>query len=302
MFQRSAGAPGRRTSWWIKETRPGRPELAAARRRRRCWHAASWPGPARGDRVMLVAENRPEWCVADLAILMAGGITVPAYTSPAPARSRLPRHCEARVVYPLGPALAKRLMPAAKKGTARVEPSRSATRRAWSRRSAAGSTGSTRSPRASRACHRSRRIARHRRHGLLDDTSGTGGRAQGRDAELRQPDDQHPRRPRLLEQIGLGDEVFLSSHPCPIPTRTRRARPCRSLWGPRSTGRGRRRSRPTWSSCPRSSPACRGSTRCCAGDHDRRHQAAWRGQAVPSRSRAWRAVLKTGSLPPHRDG
>src|SRR3546814_4401708 len=34
-----------------------------------------------GDRVVLVAENRPEWLVADLAIMAAGGITVPAYTT-----------------------------------------------------------------------------------------------------------------------------------------------------------------------------------------------------------------------------
>ncbi|GAB5348694.1 AMP-dependent synthetase/ligase [Alteriqipengyuania sp. 357] len=32
-----------------------------------------------GDRVMLVSENRPEWCIADLAIMAAGCITVPAY-------------------------------------------------------------------------------------------------------------------------------------------------------------------------------------------------------------------------------
>jgi len=34
-----------------------------------------------GDRVVLVAESRPEWLVADLAIVAAGGITVPAYTT-----------------------------------------------------------------------------------------------------------------------------------------------------------------------------------------------------------------------------
>ncbi len=34
-----------------------------------------------GDRVMLVSENRPEWCIADLAIMAAGCITVPAYTT-----------------------------------------------------------------------------------------------------------------------------------------------------------------------------------------------------------------------------
>ncbi|GAA4642310.1 AMP-dependent synthetase/ligase [Pontixanthobacter gangjinensis] len=32
-----------------------------------------------GDRVMLVSENRPEWCIADLAIMAAGCITVPTY-------------------------------------------------------------------------------------------------------------------------------------------------------------------------------------------------------------------------------
>ncbi len=34
-----------------------------------------------GDRVVLVAENRPEWLIADLAIMTAGAVTVPAYTT-----------------------------------------------------------------------------------------------------------------------------------------------------------------------------------------------------------------------------
>ena len=34
-----------------------------------------------GDRVALLAENRPEWAVADLAIMMAGCVTVPVYTT-----------------------------------------------------------------------------------------------------------------------------------------------------------------------------------------------------------------------------
>ncbi len=32
-----------------------------------------------GDRVALVSENRPEWCLADLAIMAAGLVTVPTY-------------------------------------------------------------------------------------------------------------------------------------------------------------------------------------------------------------------------------
>ena len=38
-------------------------------------------GLRRGDRVMLVSENRPEWCIADLAIMAAGCVTVPTYTT-----------------------------------------------------------------------------------------------------------------------------------------------------------------------------------------------------------------------------
>ena len=34
-----------------------------------------------GSRCLLVSENRPEWLIADLAIMLAGGITVPAYTT-----------------------------------------------------------------------------------------------------------------------------------------------------------------------------------------------------------------------------
>ncbi len=34
-----------------------------------------------GDRVVLISENRPEWPIADLAIMSAGAFTVPAYTT-----------------------------------------------------------------------------------------------------------------------------------------------------------------------------------------------------------------------------
>jgi long-chain acyl-CoA synthetase len=34
-----------------------------------------------GDRVLLVSENRPEFCIADHAIMAAGGVTVPTYTT-----------------------------------------------------------------------------------------------------------------------------------------------------------------------------------------------------------------------------
>ncbi|MFK7842365.1 MAG: AMP-binding protein, partial [Sphingorhabdus sp.] len=61
------------------------------------WQAISWSDAAqqvaalakslkriglkKGDRIMLVSENRPEWCIADLAIMAAGCVTVPTYTT-----------------------------------------------------------------------------------------------------------------------------------------------------------------------------------------------------------------------------
>ena len=34
-----------------------------------------------GDRCLLVSENRPEWFISDLAIMLTNAITVPAYTT-----------------------------------------------------------------------------------------------------------------------------------------------------------------------------------------------------------------------------
>ena len=35
----------------------------------------------KGDRCLLLSENRPEWLIADIAIMNAGGITVPVFTT-----------------------------------------------------------------------------------------------------------------------------------------------------------------------------------------------------------------------------
>lgn len=45
-------------------------------------------GVAAGDRVAVIAESRPEWCVTDLAVLMAGGVTVPVYSTLTPEQVR----------------------------------------------------------------------------------------------------------------------------------------------------------------------------------------------------------------------
>jgi len=53
----------------------------AARQVRTIAAALQHKGVRPGDRVLLVSENRPEWCIADYAIMAAGCVTVPAYTS-----------------------------------------------------------------------------------------------------------------------------------------------------------------------------------------------------------------------------
>lgn len=66
-----------------------------------------------GDRVMLVSENRPEWAIADLAVMCAGGITVPAYTTNTPAdHLHILNNSGARFVVTSTRALAEKVMAA----------------------------------------------------------------------------------------------------------------------------------------------------------------------------------------------
>ena len=65
------------------------------------------------DRVLLVCENRPEWAIADLAIMAAGAITVPAYTTNTTRdHAHVLENSGARAVIVSGPKLAKPLLPA----------------------------------------------------------------------------------------------------------------------------------------------------------------------------------------------
>ena len=36
---------------------------------------------SKGERCILLSENRPEWLISDLAIMNAGGVTVPLFTT-----------------------------------------------------------------------------------------------------------------------------------------------------------------------------------------------------------------------------
>ncbi len=67
-----------------------------------------------GERVMLLSENRPEWLIADVAIMAAGGITVPAYTTNTIAdNNHILTDSGARGAIVSTRALAKQLLPAA---------------------------------------------------------------------------------------------------------------------------------------------------------------------------------------------
>jgi long-chain acyl-CoA synthetase len=62
-------------------------------------------GLQRGERVALLAENRPEWAWTDYALLCRGLLTVPLYpTLPAPQIAYIVRHAGARVLFVSTPA------------------------------------------------------------------------------------------------------------------------------------------------------------------------------------------------------
>lgn len=70
-------------------------------------------GLVEGDAVMLVSENRPEWCIADLAIMAAGCITVPTYTTNAARdHQHILDNSGAKAVIVSTAKLARTLMPA----------------------------------------------------------------------------------------------------------------------------------------------------------------------------------------------
>ncbi|WP_074206516.1 AMP-dependent synthetase/ligase [Parasphingorhabdus marina] len=92
------------------------------------WRATSWAEAARqvsalskslkklglkpGDRVMLVSENRPEWCIADLGIMAAQCITVPTYVTNTPGdHQHILDNSGARAVIVSDQKLAQNLLP-----------------------------------------------------------------------------------------------------------------------------------------------------------------------------------------------
>jgi len=83
MFLAVAAERGERPFLWAKQVGTYRSKSWAetARTVNRLARGLVALGVQPGDRVALAAENRPEWAIADLAIMSAGAITVPAYTT-----------------------------------------------------------------------------------------------------------------------------------------------------------------------------------------------------------------------------
>ena len=70
-------------------------------------------GILEGDRVIIVSENRPEWQIADLAIMAVGAITVPAYiTNTTADHEYIIKHSGARTLIVSNNTLAEKVLPA----------------------------------------------------------------------------------------------------------------------------------------------------------------------------------------------
>ncbi len=118
LFEKSAAKGGEKPFLWGKVDGSYRPWSWATVRNRvhRLARALRSKGLKPGDRVLLVSENRPEWPIIDLAVLRAGGVTVPAYTTNTEDdHLHLLTNSGAAFVVVSNDKLAKPLLPAIKK-------------------------------------------------------------------------------------------------------------------------------------------------------------------------------------------
>ena len=195
------------------------------------WHPLSWNEVARrvaalstalkslglkpGDPVMLVSENRPEFCIADLAIMAAGCITVPTYTTNTTRdHQHILTDSGARAVIVSTAKLAQALMPAVVRSQASfvigMEPLRGAQGQAtchlWDDLIAAHPTDVA-------ACAAAQTATRQDQACIIY-TSGTGGAPRGvmqhHGAILLNAEGAGT---IVAEDFGWGEETFLSFLP-----------------------------------------------------------------------------------------
>ena len=218
MFFEQADRLGDKPFLWAKHQRRYQPLswAAAARDVRRLALGLRALGIVRGDRVALVAENRPEWVIADLAIISAGAITVPAYvTNTVEDHRHVFASSGARAAIVSRSSLSARVLAAANqvdsmRWVIAIEPAAGQASAvdilSWDEVLARG---------GEEPDDISERVAE-----LLPDdlaclifTSGTGGLPKGVMTTHRNILANCRGAYRVLEQLGLGDEVFLSFLP-----------------------------------------------------------------------------------------
>jgi long-chain acyl-CoA synthetase len=211
MFFEKAGRLGNKPFLWAK--RDGR------------YQALTWAEAARdvrrlaigrGERVALVSENRPEWIIADLAVMSAAAITVPAYVSHTIEDHRhLLANSGARAVIVSKPPLSARALAAANQvdtvhTVIAIEPAMGQASAvdilSWDAVMANG---------AEQADETAEIIAAIEPDDVacLIYTSGTGGIPKGVMTTHRNILANCRGAYRVLETLGLGDEVFLSFLP-----------------------------------------------------------------------------------------
>jgi long-chain acyl-CoA synthetase len=191
---------------WVEAARDVR-NLAIALRSR---------GIGRGERVALVSENRPEWIIADLAIMSAGAITVPAYvTNTVEDHRHILANSGARAVIVSKTTLSARLLAAANQVDtvhtviaieAAVGQASAVDLLSWDNTLARGAEQPD-GIEESVAAIEPDDVA------CLIYTSGTGGTPKGVMATHRNILANCRGAHRVLETLGLGDEVFLSFLP-----------------------------------------------------------------------------------------
>ena len=218
MFLEQAGRRGNKPFLWAKRDGRYRPVswAEAARQVRSLALGLRSLGIGRGDRVALISENRPEWLIADLAIMSAGAITVPAYVT-----NTVEDHCHilansgARAVIVSKPTLSARVLAAANQ----VDTVHTviAMERATGQASAVDllSWDTMLADGAKRADDAAQTVAAIEPDDIacLIYTSGTGGTPKGVMTTHRNILANCRGAYRVLETLGLGDEVFLSFLP-----------------------------------------------------------------------------------------
>jgi long-chain acyl-CoA synthetase len=218
MFFDQATRRGERPFLWAKRDGAYRPMrwTDAARDVRHLARGLKTLGIARGERVALVAENRPEWVIADLAIMSAGAVTVPTYVTNRVEDDRYVfADSGARAVIVSKSALSARVLAAANQvetvhTVIAIEPAAGQASNvdvlSWQELAARGAAAEADAAEIIAALEPDD-IA------CLFYTSGTGGRPKGVITSHQNILANCRGAYRVLETLGLGEEVFLSFLP-----------------------------------------------------------------------------------------